>query len=652
VSDSIEVNKSDAENETAESSIRVELPRIVDRSVDIVSVDGSRMYARYKDSAISIKRDGKRYRISLWRLDLANGGVKPVWIYKVEDPLRLPEEVGSELKEVIKDLVDRWSDYADYIEEEQVAEAVLRSKINIVPKNVGDREALTQMIAEKLVQDLGATFLQLGNSRGKIEKRADLGVHCFNGKAWVPCEESIQAVLKEYLTRVQMAKVTLSVVREIIGNKIKILNTMVVDPEEYNRPVVAFENGIFDWEVFLETGDINKALKPFSRDTFVLHHIPHSLRVDLIKEVRSGLEIYIPPRSCSEVVKLLRALSPRAYELLRSWAWFDGVPDDLLESRICFEMQMIGRALYPGYRFMGSVIFKDIFIVLGPTNAGKTTFLLNLLGELVLGRANFSVTTLSALTTRRADDRMRNLGVLYNVLAVICPDTEKREEVSVWSDVRSISGGDPIRARTLYRDSFDYYPHYKIYIGGHNLPPIDIESMAKDALLERFKVIEFRNRFPVGGLQLSKYLTEADIEAIILASIYALRLVYLNKDAYAHTGVKDVEDLINRYSHDDYYVIMWLVERGELAFDPTLRITSRELYGLVLDKAKVVQKELENRGEDRELNIPDQSVFTKKMKRLLAKFGVTAVSDGNITVFEGIGVPRKDRRLDGGVGGK
>jgi Predicted ATPase len=594
---------------------------------ELIAIDEKRIVLRIKEKGLVlfIKKEKSGYIVDVWtqgsslKLDKYILDSSLVGLQGIPDP---------DLQSIIAHYISNW----DLFLEGKIAEVLLSDSLAVIPRRPTDKEILAYELAKRLVEERGATALYVEVSRGK----SLVGIFCYDRGHYYACEDEITTFIKRYLHEMQMLRVGKDVIDNVIKVKIPALNPVFV--RESQRPLIAFENGLFDWEEFIMYGDLERALRPFDKSVVVLHKIPHSLNIDMVKQVRQGLEKYIPPRSCRELLEVLRAMSQRVYELVKSWAWYDGVTPELLESRMCFILQMIGRALFPGYRLFGSIMFKDIFVLLGPTNSGKTTFLVNFMGEQILGKRNYSVVALSSLAHYDPEDVRRACGSLFNVLAVLMPDVSRRQRVYDWSLVRTISGGDPVEARRLRENIFWYYPAYKIYMASNDPPEIREEGEARRALLNRIKAIEFKNRFK-GDLNLEQFLKEEDREAVIIASIYALRIAYYQ--GYAFTGVSDIEDLWLRYSVPVYRWVMEMVEKGLLKLDPSLSISSDDLYQLVIDYVREEVKKSERLAPDEEpeVGIPDQRSFTVKLKQHLARFGVKTINKHGKRYFKSIGVP-------------
>jgi len=556
-------------------------------------------------------------------------------------------DLDDNIKAAIIDALAKWD--SDKQRRKQEATAALR-EVSVVPKTVTDKDVLIEQLARALINRFGAAGIFYITPQGKFFA----GIKCYENGVYKLCKDWLEASYRDILTEIQAVKVTKKVVEEAI-NRIPSINRIEISQEKL-RPIIAFENGLFDWKKFLETGSIESALRPFDRSIYVENKIPHKLNIEIIKRARQGLEKYIPPRSCEELVALLKALSPKAYELLESWAFYPGIEEELLKSRICYLLQFIGRMLFPGYRAFRSIAFKDFFVFLGPPNAGKSTFVFDFVGDTILGHENYRVMSLQSLAGD-AEDVRREFYQLYNVLmAVIKMDVERdvknihamRTFVRALNNIITVSGGDPVEARKLREDIFMYYPAFKFVMVSNEPPPIALEGEGKRAFLVRAKIMEFKNWFnPQSSFSLNT-LNEEDIETIIILAIYGLRLIRMQ--GYADTGIKDPEDAWLRYSEPRYALLIYALEKGYISLDPRSFADRDALYNTLREAAKEYLLQQDPFLEEDELNVKVNALvlelqngsFVKTFRPLLAKLGVEY--DRNSTRFKGIKINRRKEK--------
>jgi hypothetical protein len=306
------------------------------------------------------------------------------------------------------------------------------------------------------------------------------------------------------------------------------------------------------------------------------------------------------------------------------------------------------------HRENGSIVFKDFFVLLGPPNAGKTTFILDFVGEKILGHENYRAIELASLAGD-AEDVRREFYQLYNVLMVaIKMDVEQSDKVSAreitraLSHIISVSGGDPVEARKLREDVYMYYPAFKFAMISNTPPNINLVGEGRQAFFVRSKIMELRNRFLASGNFSLNSLSEEDIEATIITAIYALRLARMQ--GYTFTGTKDPEDAWLRYAEPRYGLLIYAMEKGYIELDPHSFADRDALITILLEVAKEYLSEKDPFLEDEDLKNKARSLvsssqgggFTKTYGPLLAKLGVEY--DRGSGKFKGIRIVRKGEK--------
>lgn len=614
--------------------LEVAKPRVVVNTNVEINYAPRKLAVRDKEGrwVALIKREGRGVEVSVWRKNEA-GELDELVCTKlgnVVDILGL--EIPEEVKSAIGFALSNWD------KEIRKQEAMIAlSNVPVIPDKVTDRELLAYEIANEIISKYRATSLKY-DLKGSIE---DAGIYCYD-RAWYYCGDRLEEWVSAALQRLQKVRFSKNMMDEV-ESRIRILNPKTVKVGK--DVLLSFENGVLDVECFISSGDLRGCVKPHDPDLYVFHHIPHQLNLELLEEVRKELELYIPPRNGAEVLNILKGLAPKVYEYLKSLTYFENIDPDLHDSRTLFILEMIGRGLIPGYSLFGSVVgtFKNIFVVVGPRNTGKSTMLHNFYGDLILSERNYSLINLGKLGSTEPDEVEKEAGKLYkkNPLVAMHLDLGKNVRIRDWSFIRQVSGGDPIPARRLYRDSFDYSPAWKIYISTNDPPPITETGYAKEALLGRFKAIELRNVFR-DELNIEHLFSERDVEATIITALYAVKLVYDRKE-YSFTGIKDTEDLLNRYTYPEYRCVIEMIEVGWLELKPTLEILSSDLYRecvAYVDELKKKVSEEDMEEFNRRYSLPDQRQFTINLKKLLTKYGVKPSLKGPYTNFKGIGVKR------------
>jgi putative DNA primase/helicase len=145
--------------------------------------------------------------------------------------------------------------------------------------------------------------------------------------------------------------------------------------------------------------------------------------------------------------------------------------------------------LAAGYTLTGSNKNECLFIVSGPPASGKSTFMEALHEAL----GDYATTTQSDTLMYRhnrdapKDEIARMAGVRYVGVSEIRSGESFNEVL-----IKQITGGDKITGRFLYRDTFQYRPQMKLWIGTNHEP-----STSDKAMMRRLKRIVFPHTVPV-----------------------------------------------------------------------------------------------------------------------------------------------------------
>jgi putative DNA primase/helicase len=144
-----------------------------------------------------------------------------------------------------------------------------------------------------------------------------------------------------------------------------------------------------------------------------------------------------------------------------------------------------------GLALVGELREKALFIVRGPKNSGKSTFLEAL-------RAMMGDYALSADFEKTFGQIQRNGGAspelarLAGARLVVCSEIEPGTKVSQHL-VKRVTGGDPLTARHLFKGYFDFRPQFTLLLVCND----DIRfTLEDDAMWERIKRIPFPFTIP------------------------------------------------------------------------------------------------------------------------------------------------------------
>lgn len=131
-----------------------------------------------------------------------------------------------------------------------------------------------------------------------------------------------------------------------------------------------------------------------------------------------------------------------------------------------------------GYCLTGDVKEHALFFVYGPGGNGKSVFLNVLTGIL------YNYAKIAAIVTFQAshsDRHPTDLAMLAGARLVTASTTE---EGRAWAESRTkqLTGGDPIAARFMRQDFFEFRPQFHLFIIGNHkpaLPDRDLETKLK-----------------------------------------------------------------------------------------------------------------------------------------------------------------------------
>lgn len=143
-----------------------------------------------------------------------------------------------------------------------------------------------------------------------------------------------------------------------------------------------------------------------------------------------------------------------------------------------------------GYSITGSVKEQDIFIPYGTGANGKSTFTKIIMD--LLGPDYAKQTTATALLVKQNETVGEDVAVLVGArfVATIEVDDGKRLAESL---VKQLTGGDKIRARFLYSNSFEFEPTFKLWLITNHKPKV---TGTDQGIWRRLKLIPFTITIP------------------------------------------------------------------------------------------------------------------------------------------------------------
>jgi putative DNA primase/helicase len=131
-----------------------------------------------------------------------------------------------------------------------------------------------------------------------------------------------------------------------------------------------------------------------------------------------------------------------------------------------------------GYTLTGDTSEEKLFLIYGPEASGKTTFLESLracLGE-------YARTIQTDLLTRQRESRgggaaSPELAALVGARLAAGSEMEQGREIAE-AVAKNITGGEPITARHLYAELFDFIPQFKLWLALNHCPKVSADDGA------------------------------------------------------------------------------------------------------------------------------------------------------------------------------
>ncbi|WPY95262.1 phage/plasmid primase, P4 family [Limimaricola variabilis] len=139
---------------------------------------------------------------------------------------------------------------------------------------------------------------------------------------------------------------------------------------------------------------------------------------------------------------------------------------------------------WAGYNLTGETREQVLLFIYGPGGSGKTTAVSVLYDLMAEYAANVATST---LTAQRHEAHPEELARLHGPRMAVASETEAG---SKWAEnrIKALTGGDPITARFMRQDSFEFRPAFKLTIVGNNAPGLsDVDS----AIRRRFLILPF-----------------------------------------------------------------------------------------------------------------------------------------------------------------
>jgi len=137
-----------------------------------------------------------------------------------------------------------------------------------------------------------------------------------------------------------------------------------------------------------------------------------------------------------------------------------------------------------GYCLTGVTTEHVLFFLYGTGANGKTTFTNTLMG--ILG--DYAQTgSMETFTENKNDRHPTELAALRGARLVVASETEVGKR---WAEsrIKALTGGEPIRARFMHCDEFEFIPKFKLVVSGNHKPAL---RAVDEAIRRRVHLIPF-----------------------------------------------------------------------------------------------------------------------------------------------------------------
>ena len=204
-----------------------------------------------------------------------------------------------------------------------------------------------------------------------------------------------------------------------------------------------------------------------------------------------------------------------------------------------------------GYVLTGSTEEQMFAFFHGPGGNGKSVFIQTLGSLLGDYAATATLDTFMATSTSR---HLTELAGLRAARLVIVPETEAGTS---WAEARikSVTGGEKIRANFMHRDHFEYQPQFKLIVAGNHRPSL---SNVGESMRRRLHLIPF-------DVTIAPADRDKDLSAKLLAERDGILTWMLDGcAAWKTSGLKPPANGVqaaNDYFEDEDLIGQWIDER-------------------------------------------------------------------------------------------
>ena len=152
-----------------------------------------------------------------------------------------------------------------------------------------------------------------------------------------------------------------------------------------------------------------------------------------------------------------------------------------------------------GYCMVGETVEHQMYFAYG-TGANGKGVIINTIRD-VLGSYGTEA-NIETFVQTQGNRHPTELAALRGSRLVTCGETDAGHR---WNEARikQLTGGDPIKARFLYQDEFEYRPQFKLFLAGNHKPRL---GNVDEAIQRRFRLLPFTHTVPAN--KRDPYLTQ------------------------------------------------------------------------------------------------------------------------------------------------
>jgi putative DNA primase/helicase len=144
-----------------------------------------------------------------------------------------------------------------------------------------------------------------------------------------------------------------------------------------------------------------------------------------------------------------------------------------------------------GYSITGDVSQHVFFMMYGKGRNGKGALIRAMAHA--LGTDYFTTLNPEELLAHKHARNSTAIAALSGLRFVACQETDKGKKLNE-AQVKTLTGGDRLKARFLFKDEFEFDPTFKIWLATNHKPVIDGDG-AQGNLWERLRLIPFLRQF-------------------------------------------------------------------------------------------------------------------------------------------------------------